>query len=85
MSLKALFVENLNSNGEGFEANSDILVNVTLVDSAETTFTENVIGAKTLGDSLKLVQCEGNNVSVEESILSGVLEVARGGRRITQI
>ncbi len=78
VSLKALLVENFNGNREGFEANSDILIDVTLVDSAETTLTENIIGAEALGDSLKLVQCEGNNVSVEKSILSGVLKVARG-------
>lgn len=53
--LKALLVENLNGNGEGFEANPDILVDVTLVDGAETAFAENIIGAEALGDSLELV------------------------------
>ena len=70
MPLKTLFVENLDSNWKRFEANPDILINVALINSSKSTFPKNVIRAKTLGDSLELIQSEGYNMSIKKGILS---------------
>ena len=85
MTLKSLLVQNLDSNGEGLEPNPNILINVTLVHSAKSSLTENVIRAKTLGNSLELEQCESNDMGVEEWVLAGVVKVAGSGVMIAQI
>ena len=85
MALKTLFIENLDSNWKRFEANPDILINVALINSSKSTFPKNVIRAKTLGDSLELIQSEGYNMSIKKGILSWVLKVAWSWSRITQI
>lgn len=84
MTLKALFVENLNSNGKRFETNPDILVNVTLIDGSESALTQNIIRTEALSDCLQLVESKGNDMSIEQCVLSGVLKVA-WGRGIAQI
>lgn len=85
MTLKALLVQNLNSNGEGLEANPNILINVALVDGAKSTLTENVIRAKALGNGLELKQSESNDMGIEEGVLAGVVKVAGSGVVIAQI
>lgn len=54
MALEALLIENFNGNGQGFEANPDVLIYVTLVHSPKASLAENVVGAKALGDGFKL-------------------------------
>lgn len=54
VALKALLVENLNGNGKGFEANSDVLINVALVNGTKAALAENVVRAEALGDGLQL-------------------------------
>ena len=65
MTLKALLVEDLDSDRQRFEANPYILVNVTFVDGSESAFAKNVVRTEALGNSLQLVQSEGNDVSIE--------------------
>ena len=77
MTLKALLVEDLDSDRKRFEANPYILVNVTFVDGSETTLSKNVVRTEALGNSLQLVQSEGNDVGIEQRIFSRVLKVAQ--------
>lgn len=54
MALEALLIENLNGNGQGFEANPDVLIYVALVHSTKASLAENVVGAEALSDGFKL-------------------------------
>lgn len=54
VALKALLVENLNGNRQGFEANPDVIIYVALVNSTKAALAKNVVGAEALGDGFQL-------------------------------
>lgn len=78
VTLTALLVEDLDSDWQGLQPNPDIVVYVALVNCAETTLAENVVGAEALGDGLQLVECKGDDVGVKHGIVPGFIQ----GRQI---
>lgn len=66
VALEALLVENLDGNRERLEAKAEIVINVALVDGAEAAFSEDIVGAKALGDGLKLKQSEGDDLGIRK-------------------
>lgn len=77
--LEAILVEDLDGHRKGFEADSHVLVDVSLVHRSEPSFSEDVIGAEALGDGFQLEQCEGDCVGVDRDV-PRVLEGSRRGR-----
>lgn len=64
MSLKALFVEDLDSNRDRFQSNPHILIYIPFVHRSKPAFTKDVIIAEALRDGLKFKQSEGNHISI---------------------
>lgn len=64
MSLKAIFVKDLDCNRDRFQSNPHIFIYVPFVHSSKPTFTKDVIRAEALCDGLEFKQSEGNHISI---------------------
>jgi hypothetical protein len=78
VTLESLLVKDLDGNRERLEADAEIVINVTLVDGTETTFSEYIIWAEALGDGLKLKQSKGDDLGIRNRSARVVSEARSG-------
>lgn len=85
MSLKSFFIQNFNSNRKRFKSNPNIFINVAFINSTKPSFTQNIIGTKTLRYGFEFVERESYNMSIKKSIAVISVDPARRWTRLAQI
>lgn len=73
VTLKPLFVKYFDSNRQRLKSNTNILINVALVNSSKTTLTKYIIRSEAFSNCLQLKKSKCNYMSIQYSILSKIL------------